>query len=155
MADQPIPDASSAPTQDECSMAFLAHLLQVFTGFVGPLVIFCIRQNSRFVKFHALQSLVWQACYMVFFFTGFIVFFIFLFVSISHDVSHHTPNAPPIIFLLFPVLWLFAMGGWITNLILGIVFGLKAQRGEWAAYPVIGKWCLFKSSTIGQSASSS
>lgn len=157
MADQPISDSSSVPTQDECSMAFLAHLLQVFTGFVGPLIIFCIRQNSRFVKFHALQALVWQACYMVLFFTGFIFFFIFMFVSISQNVSHHTPNAnsPPMIFLLFPVLWLFAMGGWITNFILGIVYGLKAQRGEWAAYPIFGKWCLLKSSTIGQSASPS
>jgi len=102
-----------------------------------------------------LQALVWQACYMVLFFTAFIFFFIFMFVSISQNVSHHVPNTPPMIFLLFPLLWLFAMGGWIINFILGIVYGLKAQRGEWAAYPIFGKWCLLKSSTIGQSASPS
>jgi hypothetical protein len=45
---------------------------------------------------------------------------------------------------LFPLLWLFGVGGWITNVILGIVYGIKAQRGEWAGYPIIGKWCLAK-----------
>ena len=32
------------------------------------------------------------------------------------------------------------MCGWVVNLVLGIVFGIKANRGEWAAYPVIGRW---------------
>jgi uncharacterized Tic20 family protein len=125
-------------------MAFLAHILQVFTGFLGPLVILCIRQNSRFVKFHALQSIVWQVCYLVFFLGGFMFFFFLLFASVFHDVSRHT-NTVPAFFLFFPLLWLFAVGGWITNVILGIVYGIKAQRGEWARYPIIGRWCLGKS----------
>lgn len=125
-------------------MALLAHLLQVFTGFFGPLVIFCIRQNSRFVKFHALQAVVWQVCYMALFLGGFMLFFLSAFVSILHDASHHTATTPPTFLFLFPLLWLFGMGGWITNVILGVLYGLKAQRGEWAAYPVIGRWCLLK-----------
>jgi hypothetical protein len=36
------------------------------------------------------------------------------------------------------------MGGWIVNVILGIVYGIKANRGEWAAYPIIGQWFLPK-----------
>jgi len=24
--------------------------------------------------------------------------------------------------------------------VLGIVYGIKASKGEWAAYPVIGRW---------------
>jgi hypothetical protein len=24
------------------------------------------------------------------------------------------------------------------------VYGIKANRGEWAGYPIIGKWCLPK-----------
>jgi hypothetical protein len=143
---------STAPTQDECSMAFLAHILQVFTGFLGPLVILCIRQNSRFVKFHALQSIIWQVCYMALFLGGFLFFFFLLFGSVFHDASGHT-NTVPAFFLLFPLLWLFAVGGWIVNVILGIVYGIKAQRGEWAGYPIIGKWCLIKSTPAGPLAS--
>lgn len=125
-------------------MAFLAHLLQVFTGFIGPLIIFCVKQDSRFVKFHALQSLVWQLCYMALIFFVAIGFFFSIFASFAHipPGSHQGPAAGFLIF--FPLLWLLIMGGWIVNVILGVVYGLKANRGEWAAYPVIGHWFLPK-----------
>ncbi len=126
-------------------MAFLAHLLQVFAGFVAPLVIFCIRQNSRFVKFHALQSLIWQLCYMVLIFGGFFVFFlsIFAFIAVGATAGHK-PGPPPIFLLFFPFFWLFAMAAWVTNVVMGIKYGIKANRGEWAGYPIIGKWVLAK-----------
>jgi len=136
------------PTEDERTLAFLAHLLQVFTGFIAPLVIYCVKQNSRFVKFHALQSLVWQLCYLALFFGGMMVVFFSFFATAFHTMStaaSHAPNAPPpLFFLFFPLIWLIAMAGWVTNLVLGIMYGVKANRGEWAAYPVIGKWCLPK-----------
>jgi len=136
------------PTEDERTMAFLAHLLQVFTGFIAPLVIYCVKQNSRFVKFHALQSLVWQLCYMALFFAGMMVFFFSFFAAAfqaTTSAQAHAPAAPPPAFFLFlPLIWLLAMGGWVTNLILGIMYGIKANRGEWAPYPIIGKWCLPK-----------
>jgi hypothetical protein len=45
---------------------------------------------------------------------------------------------------MFPLFWLFWFLGWVANVILGIMYGIKANRGEWAAYPVIGKWCMPK-----------
>lgn len=145
MATQPIPGSLPAPTQDERTMAFLAHLLQVFTGFIAPLIIYCVKQNSRFVKFHALQSLVWQLCYMAVFFIGFIFIFVFFFLSAFHEGAGGHPQGPPPAFLLFfPFFWLFWGLGWVANVTLGIVYGIKANRGEWAAYPVIGKWLLPK-----------
>jgi uncharacterized protein len=132
------------PTQDECTMAFLAHLLQVFTGFLAPLIIYCVKHDSRFVKFHALQALIWQLCYMVVVFGGMIFFFFGVFASVFQSASSgHPSNQPPPGFLLFfPLIWLLFMFGWVGNLILGIMYGIRANRGEWAAYPVIGKWCL-------------
>lgn len=127
-------------------MAFLAHLLQVFAGFIAPLIIYCIKQDSRFVKFHALQSLIWQLCYMALFFGGMIFFFFSIFAALFTSASvGHTPNGPPpAFFFFFPFFWLFAMSGWVMNVILGVSYGIKANRGEWAGYPVIGKWCLPK-----------
>lgn len=137
-----------APTQDERTMGLLAHVLQIFTGFMGPLVILLIRQNSRFVKFHALQSLVWQVSFMALFLSGFAFTFLAAFATVFHEVSRtHGPASPPVVFLLFPLLWLLAIGGWVTNVILGVVYGTRAQRGEWAAYPIIGKWFLPKLAT--------
>jgi hypothetical protein len=126
-------------------MAFLAHLLQVFTGFIAPLVIYCVKQDSRFVKFHALQSLIWQLCYMALFFGGMIVFFFSVFATAFGAAVGHTQNGPPPMFIfIFPLFWLFWFLGWVANVILGIMYGIKANRGEWAAYPVIGKWCMPK-----------
>src|SRR6266480_6597835 len=33
---------------------------------------------------------------------------------------------------------------WIADVILGVVYGIKANRGEWAGYPIIGRWCIPK-----------
>jgi uncharacterized Tic20 family protein len=145
MAGQPAFLASNVPTKDECTMAFLAHLLQVFTGFIAPLVIFCVKQDSRFVKFHALQSLIWQLCYMAFFFAAMMLFLISMIATVVHGGAAGHNQPPPLgFFIFFPIVWLLGMGGWVANVILGIVYGIKANRGEWAAYPLIGKWLLPK-----------
>lgn len=149
MADQPVA-ALPVPTKDECTMAFLAHLLQVFTGFIAPLVICCVKQDSRFVKFHALQSLIWQLCYMVVTFGTMIVFFFGMFATFLHATPPgHTPSEPPAFFLFFPLIWVIFFFGWIANLVLGIVYGIKANQGEWAGYPLIGKWCMPKPAPAG------
>lgn len=146
LADQPFVTSLPVPNKDECTMAFLAHLLQVFTGFIAPLIIYCIKQDSRFVKFHALQSLIWQLCYMVMVFGGVAIFFIVMFATAFQATTggHHANEPPPVFILFFPLIWLLVMFGWVANLILGIVYGIKANQGEWAGYPIIGKWFLPK-----------
>jgi uncharacterized protein len=136
--------ALPTPSQDERTMAFLAHLLQAFTGFIGPLIIFCVKQDSRFVKFHALQALVWQLCYMALIFFASIAFFFTIFSSVAHIPPGSHQGPPPGFFIFLPVFWLLMMGGWVLNVILGVVYGIKANRGDWAAYPVIGQWLLPK-----------
>ncbi len=118
-----------AVTQDERTMAMLAHLLQIFCGFLGPLIIFLVKKNqSKFVAYHALQALVWQIGYMVFMFGGF-------FVALVSMVAIGNSHQFPVGILLF---WLMAMVGGLSNLILGIVYTIKAYNGEWSSYPLIG-----------------
>jgi len=136
------PAYPGAPTKDECTMAMLAHLLQVFSGFIGPLVIFVVKQDSKFVRYHSLQCLIWQAAYMVIGFGAMAVFFIFAIGSAMHMPHGQTTQPPPAFMFLFPLVWLFWMGGWVVNLILGIVYGIKANHGEWAGYPVLGRLLL-------------
>jgi len=143
MAAQPVFAGLEEPTADERTLALLANLLMAFTGFIGPLVIFCVKQNSRFVKFHSLQALLWHAIYMALLFAGMAVFFMVMFSTLIHNPQPPHSNAPPPAFVfLFPFLWLGFMGGWVVNLILGVVYGIKANRGEWATYPIFGKWLL-------------
>jgi|SRR5271157_4338345 len=131
------------PTEDERTMALLAHLLSAFTGLIGPLVIFCVKQNSRFVKFHSLQAVIWHAIYMGMIFVCVMLFFAGMMASLIHNPPPPHSQGPPPTFVYFvPLLWLGIMGGWVVNLIVGVVYGVKANRGEWATYPVFGKWLL-------------
>ena len=47
-------------------MAMLAHVLQIFTWWIWPPVIFIVKQDSKSVRFHALQALLWQIALIVF-----------------------------------------------------------------------------------------
>jgi uncharacterized Tic20 family protein len=131
-----------APTEDERTMAMLAHLLMAFTGFIGPLVIFCVKQNSRFVRFHSLQALLWHAVYLGVIFVFMALFIVVMMTSLIHNPPEPHSQAPPPFIYLFPLVWLGFMGGWVVNVILGVVYAIRANRGEWATYPVYGKWLL-------------
>src|SRR5215470_18655868 len=128
-------------TQDERTMALLAHVLGIFAGFLAPLIFFLVKRDSKFVSFHALQSLAWHVVYLTLMMGGMMIFF---FVIITHgNFPPNDKNAFPLAFFgPFFLFWMIAMGGWITNLILGIVFGIKANKGEWVQFPLLGPWIL-------------
>jgi uncharacterized Tic20 family protein len=84
-----------APTEDERTMAMLAHLLMAFTGFIGPLVIFCVKQNSRFVRFHSLQALLWHAVYLGVIFVFMALFIVVMMTSLIHNPPEPHSQAPP------------------------------------------------------------
>ncbi len=126
-------------TPDERTMGTLAHVLQLVGGFIAPLVIFLVKRDSRFVSFHALQALLLQALY-------FLVVMLMMgaiFAAVIAGVAFRQPAAghnalPPAFALLFLVLWLGMMGWWVFILVVAIVYGIKAGRGEWADYPMLG-----------------
>jgi len=132
------------PSHDEKTFALLAHVLGIFSGFIAPLIFFLVKRDSKFVSFHALQALAWHIIYFVVLFCGMIIAFVSLFASIGFPPPQHS-NQPPLAFFgVFGFVWLFAMGGGITNMILAIVYGIKAHSGEWATFPLIGRWILNK-----------
>jgi uncharacterized membrane protein len=53
---------------------------------------------------------------------------------------HGPADAPPLFFLFFGVLWLGFAVFWAVKLLLVIVYGIKAGRGEWAEYPILGRF---------------
>ena len=108
------PDGSAAVSQDDKTMAMLSYLLGIFTGFLGPLVIWLMKKDqSKFVGFHALQALLLHAVVTL----GYILSSVLFVVIIG--------------FLTMPV---FALLG----LVFSILAGLAANRGEWYEIPVIG-----------------
>lgn len=133
--------AEYEPTQDERTMASLAQALQVVAGWIAPLVFLIIKRDSKFVLFHALQALLFQACLVFFWICFMVVWFVFIFSTVFTTAATAPHGQPPVgFFIAFPLFWLFAMGGWVLVLILAIVYAIKAGRGEWADYPLVGEW---------------
>ena len=131
------------PTHDEKTFALLVYVLGIFSGFLAPLIFFIVKRDSKFVSFHALQSLAWHIIYFALVFGGMIVMFITIFATIATHPADH--SKPPLAFFgFFGMVWLIAIGGGLVNLVLGIIYALKANRGEWAEIPVIGGWILRK-----------
>ena len=124
----------SVVTSDERTMGTLAHVLQLVGGWIAPLVIFLVKRNSRFVSFHALQALLLQGLHFLFMMLVVGGVFVFVFAGIAF---HQHDSLPPTFVVLFPLLWLSIMGWWVLILVVAIVYGIKAGRGEWAEYPCL------------------
>jgi len=135
-------DSLPAPTPDEKTMATLAHVLQIVGWWIAPLIIYLIKRDSKFVSFHAMQALLWQLVWMVLWIVGACLWVFLIFATVFSHQGKPVPDQglPPGFLLVFPLFWLPAMGFWLLNITIGIVYGIKASRGEWAPYPVIGRW---------------
>lgn len=120
-------------------MASLAVGLSIF-GFIPPLIIFLIKRESRFVSLHALQALLWHICYLVLMMLGVMVFMIVMVLTVVSQADNLKHGGPPAaLFLAFPLLWLSIVAGGIVNLVLAVVYAVKASQGEWADYPIFGR----------------
>jgi uncharacterized protein len=101
-----------AKLQDnEKTMGMLAHLLSIFTGFIGPLVIFLVEKKSKFVKDNAKNALNFQISMIIY-----VIVSVFLFLLL-------------IGMLLLPALIVFA-------LVVEIMGTVKAANGEVFKYPL-------------------
>ena len=98
---------------DEHVAGFLCYIL----GFITGIVFLVVEKESRFVKFHAMQSTIT---------------FLGLFV-ISFIISW----IPIINLLIYPI--------WILSLILWLVLMIKALQGKRYSLPIVGKMAEGKS----------
>jgi uncharacterized Tic20 family protein len=100
-----------APTQDEKTMALLAHVLTLVTGFIAPLVIYLVKKDeSAYVRAHAVESLNFQISLAIYMVGAFIL-----------------------MLLLIGFFLLIAIG--IVALVLVIMATIKASEGKMYHYP--------------------
>jgi uncharacterized Tic20 family protein len=98
-------------SQDDKTMALLAHLGGIFFGFIPSLVIWLVKKDSSpFVADQAKEALNFQIT-LIF---GYIISVILMFIIIG-------------IFMVWALI--------IANLVLCIVAGIKANSGEEYRYP--------------------
>lgn len=105
------PAGDGKPPKDECSMAMLCHLLAIFTGFLGPLIIWLVKKDSsKFVDDQGKEALNFQ----ITMFIGFVIASATIFIFIGC--------------FLTPALM-------IANLVLCIMAAMKANEGVNYRYP--------------------
>jgi uncharacterized protein len=114
----PPPPPAPGLSDDDRNMAMLCHLLGIFTGFLGPLVIWLVKKDhSAFVDHHGRESLNFQLTLLLIMLGLFGLTMVLMFVLIG--------------FLLIPVLAIVP----IIALVFEVLAAVAAQRGEWHRYP--------------------
>ena len=104
--------AGPTPTQDDKTMGLLAHLLGIFLGFIGPLIIWLIKKDqSPFVDDQGKESLNFQIMLMI----GYVIGSVTSFLCIG--------------FLILPAVWIF-------GIVFSIIAALKAKDGIAYRYPI-------------------
>ncbi|MBP87922.1 MAG: hypothetical protein CMJ64_14560 [Planctomycetaceae bacterium] len=105
-------DKPDSQSKDERTLGMLSHLLGVFTGFIGPLVIWLIKKDdSEFVDDQAKESLNFQLTILI----GQVINCALMLVCIGY-----------ITFLAL----------WVTTLIFCIMATVAANKGERYRYPI-------------------
>jgi hypothetical protein len=106
----------SAESPDAKTMAMLAHLLVIFTGFIGPLIIWLVKKDqSPFVNQQGKEALNW-AITIVIGAVGSIIIGIIPFVGILACVIY-----PAVI---------------VCNIVFGILSTITVNKGQPYRYPV-------------------
>lgn len=108
----PPPPAGAAPAEQR-TMALVAHLLGIFTGFIGALIIWLVNKDDSskpFVIDQSKEALNFQIT-----------------IAIAYIVSSI------LVVVLIGTLMLAAV--WVANLVLCIMAAVKANNGETYRYP--------------------
>jgi len=105
-------------SSDDRTMGMLCHLLAIFTGFIGPLVLWLVKKDSSpYVAYHGREALNFQISLMIIMFTAVAVTMVLMFLVVG--------------FLLFPLIALLP----IAALVLEIMAAVAANKGEYYRYP--------------------
>jgi uncharacterized Tic20 family protein len=126
--------ATIAPTPDERTLAMLAELLQLFSWIIGPAIIFFVKRDSLFVRFHALQAILWQVAMMM---VSIVFFVVVIAAAVAAPKTGGNMSGVSVVFMLgfYALFGLFSL----ANLVIAIYFAIQANGGAWASYPLIGR----------------
>ncbi len=136
--ENPIPTPVQQPLSpsDERTWAMLAHLsvlLNLVTGFFGPIAAFLIylvyKDRSRYVAYHALQSTIFQAIWWVA--AGFLAVIAWTISGILAVIL--------IGCLLMPVALLISLLP-VGALIYGVIGAIQVNQGQDFRYWLVGDW---------------
>lgn len=125
------PSAQGGLTDDEKQWALFSHIF-VLMGYliplgnlIGPGIAYFVKKDqSKFVRFHAVQSFAFQAVLTILGIVLMIPFFILMVLTAG--------------LLVFAMPCFILLG--LAILVYVIYVGIQAQKGEFIKYPIVGEW---------------
>ena len=130
----PVQVSSQPPAQAGKSSTGLdeniAALLSYVFGWLSGLIFFLIEKDSRLVRFHAMQSLLFNVLFAVVAIALWIVLFI-AFIIAAQVSGALTTLLSLVSLLIWGVLFIAILVGWVLCLV-------KAFQGQYFKLPVIG-----------------
>ena len=124
----PVQSGKSSTGLDENVASLIAYL----AGWVSGLIFFLIEKSSRLVRFHAMQSILFNVV------VGVVWIVIVIIVSILVLILGQVSNALAGIVSLLSVL-LYLLAG-VGTLILWVMCLIKAYQGQMYKLPIIGEY---------------
>lgn len=120
------PPPAAPPAKRDTTMGWLAHLLLLFTWFIGPLIIWQIKKDEdKYAAFHGKQAMCWSLSVTGLIIAAYILTFLLAF-------------AGPLAILGICIVWLIAIGN-LVYVIFGIIY--TAQNKVFKYYFVADKFC--------------
>jgi len=127
----------SGISSDDRTTAMLAHLLGIVVGILAPIVIYFMKKDqSPFVRHHAAQALNLALTFLAVLF-GLLAVVALLGVGVVLVIPDAGFGVVTLLYIGFMFLLVAAS---IANLVLTIMAGLAANRGEWYRYPYCFNW---------------
>jgi hypothetical protein len=93
------------------SLATLVHVLAIFSGFIGPLIVYLVsKDKDPFSRHHAAEALNFSITLLI----AYVAAAVLIIVLIG--------------IVLLPIIW-------IGSIVLHVMAAMAANRGEWYRYP--------------------
>jgi uncharacterized Tic20 family protein len=113
-----VPTGLHVPEEDK-TLGMLCHLLAIFTGFLGPLILWLVKKDSSpFVAHHGREALNFQITIFLGMMGLMAMVFVLMFVFFSG-------------LLLIPVIMILQ----VLVIVAEVMAAIAAQRGDWHRYP--------------------
>lgn len=131
-------------SSEDKTLSMFCHLSMMLGGILMPIIIWAIKkEKSRFVRFHALQSIFFHLAYSVILAVVIVMFAMIILLTIpgiGYSKSlQHSSGFPAItmvfIFLISGIIILSALGAVAYSIYLAV----KSYQGERTRIPVLGK----------------
>ncbi len=129
---------------DEKMLALFSHLSLFLGGIVLPIIFWATNKDkSKFVTFHALQSLWFHIAYVALILVwvfGFVIIAVVGGIGFGAFASASGSKEMPVIFIIMMVLFYATLFAIIFGSIgYSIYMGIKSYQGQMVKYPIIGK----------------